>query len=293
MARLFKKHLVLGLAVLMLFQVTACEQPEVKQFHTSTSMLSTMETSSSTRASEESTSALTNTSVSNEEVVHSESSSSTSAVETTLETSTPVLEYRNEPPESEPMDPSYFADALFFGDSRVEGLMLYGTLHDADYIFEKGLNVGNYYEKAIPLDGSDQTVASYIAAQAGRYKDIYLALGINETGWPLEGFINTYRGVIQDVKKHNPNASIYLQSILPVEKRQDSAQYANNKNIQRFNEALATLSLEENLYFIDPSPVLVDASGAVPDGKSGDGVHYNREYVMKWQEYIQSHVAKR
>ena len=44
-------------------------------------------------------------------------------------------------PESAPVDDSYFADAVFVGDSRTEGLRMYSGLTGAKFFSEVGLTV--------------------------------------------------------------------------------------------------------------------------------------------------------
>lgn len=198
----------------------------------------------------------------------------------------------NIPPKTEKKDSSYFSTAIFIGDSRVEGLMLYGSLYDADYIYEKGLSIFKYFEHEFPINGKKQTAAAYMESKAGAFKDIYIALGLNESGYPLDSFISRYRKLVEHIKKHHADANIYVHALLPVAASLDSHSYINNKNLQKFNAALAKLSLDLGVFYIDPSPSLVDENGAIPEGVSYDGIHYDKVYVDKWQEYLQTHVAQ-
>jgi hypothetical protein len=199
--------------------------------------------------------------------------------------------YANEPVLSDPKDPSYFKDAVFIGGSRTQGLMLYGSLYDADYVAGKGLDVADYFDQTIRINGQDISAAQYMTDRSGAYKDIYLSFGINELGWPVDNFISYYKNVIESVKAAHAGASIYLEAILPTDHSQDGSDYFSNANIKAFNARIAQLSLDEGVYFLDPTPALADQSGALPDGVSADGIHYDREYVEKWQYYIQTHVA--
>lgn len=194
------------------------------------------------------------------------------------------------PPESEPKDPSYFASSLFIGDSRTQGLMLYGELYDAYYIYGKGMNVGDYFTKDLGIDGGG-TAAQIVLEHKGQYKDIYLGFGINECGWPLDGFIETYTGVIQHVKDLNPQANIYVQAILPVAASQNSDPYVNNTNIKRFNAAIEQMAVNLGIYYLDATPAVAGPDGCIPEDASPDGIHYDHAYVMKWQYFIQTHVA--
>ncbi len=217
----------------------------------------------------------------------------TSPGETTAdEASTPAVS-ANQPPESAAKDPAYFKDALFIGDSRTQGLMLYGTLYDATFIYNKGYNVGQYFDEVVNTGTSKMTGAAYVQSQSGNFNDVYLGFGINETGWPLGNFISYYRSVVQHVKSYHAGASIYVMAILPVEASQDGNTYLNNKVIKTFNEAIAKMTVEEGVYFLDATPAVAGPDGAIPAGSTPDGVHFDRDYVEKWQAYIQTHVAPR
>ncbi len=200
-------------------------------------------------------------------------------------------QYAARPEASAAKDPTYFADALFIGDSRTQGLMLYGTLYDANFVYNKGYNVGVFFKDVIKIGSAQQTGAAYVQSNAGNFKDVYIGFGINETGWPLTGFINTYREIVRFVKQHQAQANIYIMAILPVANSLDDHAYSNNKTIREFNLAMDQMADEENVYFLDASSVVAGNDGALPADASPDGIHFDRTYTMLWQEYIQTHVA--
>lgn len=194
------------------------------------------------------------------------------------------------PSEAPLKDPAYFADSLFIGDSRIQGLMLYGELYDANFIYGKGLNIGQYYKKQLDIDGGG-TAAELVAKNKGRYREVYIAFGINETGWPIDNFIDCYRDVVQDVMKKQPQANVYVQAILPVAHSQDNNQYVNNKVIRQFNARIEDMAQQLGVYYLDPTPAIAMEDGALPEDAATDGIHFGRSFVMKWQEYIQTHVV--
>lgn len=56
--------------------------------------------------------------------------------------------------------------------------------------------------------------------QEPQHKRVYIMLGINDLGWPsMETFTGNYSKLIDAVRSSQPNATIYVQSILPVSKR--------------------------------------------------------------------------
>lgn len=76
------------------------------------------------------------------------SQTTTSAAQTTLAAGQPVVTTTTAPtPVFQTVDDSYFDDALFIGDSRTEGLALYGSLTNADYFSSVGLTIFKVTEK--------------------------------------------------------------------------------------------------------------------------------------------------
>ena len=44
----------------------------------------------------------------------------------------------------------------------------------------------------------------------------------------------------------------------------------------------------KKIKFIDLVPVLADESGNLPENASPDGIHLNKEYCLKWLEYLKN-----
>ena len=77
----------------------------------------------------------------------------------------------------------YFADALFIGDSRTDGLRLYSGIKGADFYCYKGLTVFEMDDRAVvELDGGKYTVEQALE-KGPQYAKIYISLGINELGY--------------------------------------------------------------------------------------------------------------
>lgn len=198
-------------------------------------------------------------------------------------------------PESGPEAPdakpgSWFDDALFIGDSRTEALRNYGGLGDATYYAVKGLMVNTVYtRREISVHGTKKTVMQ--AAASRKYGKIYIMLGVNELGWSsMQTFVSDYKTMVRDLKKDQPEARIYLQSILPVtaKKSADSKIY-NNDKIASYNSAIRKIAKGENVTFLNIAEA-VSSGGVLPDDASGDGVHLNSAYCAKWCDYLKTHT---
>lgn len=290
------KYIALALTVLLV----ACDVPKVKQVEESTpqaaensSSESSEETSASTSNPDTKESSSKDYEKDSEETEESKEADNTEvsnqgeSVDGNGDSLTTV-------PETEAKPESYFADALFIGDSRTQSLMLYGSLYDADFISTRGYNAPQYFSEVISINGTETTGTDFVSSKENSYNNVYLMLGTNELGYDLGVFIENYRAVIKDVKAKQANANIYLNAIMPVTKSKDDTNDAwgvKNSNIVIFNKALRQLADEEGIYFLDASAAIANELGYLPEDISPDGVHFDKSTVDKWQKYIQTHVA--
>ena len=290
------KYIALALTVLLV----ACDVPKVKQVEESTSQAAE---NSSSESSEEASASTSNpdtkeSSSKDSEKDSEETEESKEADNTEVSNQGESVDGNGDSlttvPETEAKPESYFADALFIGDSRTQSLMLYGSLYDADFISTRGYNAPQYFSEVISINGTETTGTDFVSSKENSYNNVYLMLGTNELGYDLGVFIENYRAVIKDVKAKQANANIYLNAILPVTKSKDDTNDAwgvKNSNIVIFNKALRQLADEEGIYFLDASAAIANELGYLPEDISPDGVHFDKSTVDKWQKYIQTHVA--
>lgn len=215
------------------------------------------------------------------------------------------FDYTKPVPESPPVDMSYYNDALFIGDSRTEGFRMFAGLNNATYYSAKGLAANTVFtEHFIPSDGFDLppgtdtgedgklTVAQAIEYGRG-FGKVYIMLGINELGWQnVNTFIKYYRELLAHVRKHNPDAAIYVQLIIPVSKsKSDSDKIYNNERIGMFNGLIAQMCADEHVYCINTPEAVCDETGALPEDAGVDGVHMKKSYCERWRDYLFSHTV--
>jgi lysophospholipase L1-like esterase len=184
----------------------------------------------------------------------------------------------------------YFSDALFIGDSRTQGLLLYSNLGNASYYAARGLTVEQVFNKAvIDSGGGKLTVSDALSRRA--FGKVYLMFGLNELGWnSADKFIEQYGRVLDRVRETQPDAIVYVQCIMPVSAWKSAKDPVhNNPNIARFNEMIERLTEEKNAIYLNVSDGVADASGVLPDEASSDGIHLNKKYCIKWEEYLRAH----
>lgn len=196
-------------------------------------------------------------------------------------------------PESEAVDGSYFQTAAFLGDSRTEGFLINtGLLGRIDGFFHTGLNVKSARDKAV-IETGDGMLTAVEAISQGEYDSIYIMLGVNELGWGAGEFSEYYGLLIDALREAQPEARIYLQSILPVgHDPVVSGSEINNDNVRLFNEKILALALEKEVYYLDIYSAVVTEDGYLPEAAAPDGVHLGKEYCGIWYDYLKTHTVE-
>lgn len=195
-------------------------------------------------------------------------------------------------PESEAVDDSYFADAVFVGDSRTEGLKMYSGLDSSQFFSSVGMDVDKVFtDQVVSLNGQLLTVAQ--ALEQASYSKVYIMLGMNELGWVYESvFADNYARIIDTIRESHPDATIYVQSILPVSQWKDgSNDIYTNANVVRLQKALVAMCEEKGVNYVNVAEGIQDEQGHLPSEATQDGVHLTPEYCQRWMDYLKTHTA--
>lgn len=189
-------------------------------------------------------------------------------------------------------DDAYFDTALLIGDSRTEGLGLYCGLSNLDIIAAKGLTIDSVMDEPIATSSTGEACTIEVFLSEKKYDNIYISFGLNELGWYYyEVFIDEYRKMIDTIRTSQPNATIYVENILPVSAAlSEQDEVYNNPNVDKLNQMTKELcqSYKDVIYLDVASSVKVD--GVLPADASSDGRHCNVEYCNKWMDYIRNNV---
>ncbi len=195
-------------------------------------------------------------------------------------------------PERERVENDWFEDAAFLGDSLTDGLLLYSDIRGPANLSYKGLTVQSVRtDKVIRLN--DQKYAPLEALGKRSYGKVYILLGINELGWYNDQrFYNCYAQLIDLVRAAQPDAQIYLQTLLPVTaEKSESHEWLKNEKIAVYNDLIAQLAGEKGVYLVDAHAALADENDALPADESVDGVHLTKAGYQRWADYLRTHTA--
>ena len=202
--------------------------------------------------------------------------------------SAPEQEERDAPVEDAsegfiPVDESWFDDALFIGDSHIEGFADYAGLRNATFYYKRGLDIWSVMKKAV-VNGK-QTIPQALSTR--RFAKIYIMLGINEIGCgTTESYAEQYASVVAQLRELQPDALIYIQSIFHTSQKKSDTTVYNNDTINARNEAISRIADGEHVFYLDCNAVFDDENGALTPAYSGDGVHVKAPYYTMWRDYL-------
>ena len=192
-----------------------------------------------------------------------------------------------------PVDDDYFCDALFIGDSRMVGLSEYCEPLDtrADFFVKRAMTIYQVRDgkKIKMLDGSQKSIWELLDEK--QYGKIYIMLGINEIGvGDPEYFRNGYAETINLIREKQPNAFIFIMSIMHVSKiKNDSDNLYNNTNINARNDAIMTLADQERIFYLNVNESIDDENGAMKSELTFDGVHLLGSCFEPIHQYLLNH----
>ena len=195
------------------------------------------------------------------------------------------------------VDPTYFSDALFIGDSRTVGLCEYGSLKgNAAFLAKESINVYNILDKELWFtdndeEGWDATVEDILGDRT--FGKVYVALGVNELGiGNTYMYYEKYRELLELIREYQPGALIYIQAIMHVsEEKSSSDSCRNNTVICQRNYAISTLANGRDIYYIDMNPYVCDAYGDLLPDLSGDGIHLKASAYERWDRSLMENAA--
>lgn len=196
-------------------------------------------------------------------------------------------------PETAAVDESYFDDAVFIGDSRTDGFRLYSGIKNAEFIVQTGLSVFQVETRNITYKGQKMKVLD--ALGKGTYGKVYVSMGINELGMRNDkGYHNHFADLIDGIRAKQPNATIYIQLLIPVNEQKSRekgfSEYIENGQVRVYNDILRQVAQEKHVFLVDPAEDLVDETGEPPYDSVADGVHFQRAPYKVWFEYLKRHT---
>ena len=231
------------------------------------------------------------------ETVQTESTAAAPDVQTPT---TDATEMPTDPPvtqptivtEPEPVDESWFDDALFIGDSRTESFSVYYPLGNAHYFCNEGLSLFNVQDTTRNVgDLPGMTLKELLSVQP--YGKIFIGLGINGIMQTHENILESYQNLISMIQETQPDAVIVLQAIMTVSRsKAETRNYFTPENIYELNGKIAQLAQDNGVCFIDTNEWIADDEGYLPDDLTKDGLHLYAPVYTDWAMWLMDTVSK-
>lgn len=179
-------------------------------------------------------------------------------------------------------------NVAFIGDSRTQAFLMYAGLNEVIDYTNVGLMVDTAVTKKFVKADKGEKVTILEDMAKRNIDTVYIMLGVNELGWRYSNiFIDKYGELIDLIRQINPNCEILVQSIIPLTKtKSDNDDIYKNERVKEYNDLLKEMSKEKNVKYIDVASVLSNNNGDLPEEASSDGVHLNKEYCLKWLDYL-------
>ena len=197
--------------------------------------------------------------------------------------------------ETAPVDESYFADALFCGDSLSDGIRIYEVFAGFDTCTMVGISPQSAATEAFyeTEDGRTLTmVETIVEKQPSR---VYVMLGTNGLNWAsVDTLIAGYSEFLDAVRSQMPALDIIIESIPPTtrETAEKRPSYVI-ENINAYNAALLELAKSKGCYYLDIHAAVVGADGYLPDEIAApDGIHFQISGYQIWKDYLFNHTIQ-
>lgn len=184
----------------------------------------------------------------------------------------------------------YFDDACFIGDSRTVGISTYSGIENATFLCKTSLSIYDYEKPKVTYEDEKMSIRDVLTQK--QFAKIYLMVGINECGIGTpQSFYEHYRDVINDIRKLQPDALIFIQANLFVTKQKsDEDTVITNENIAERNALIATLANQKDIFYIDINESSLCEDGALVPDYTWDQVHIKAQYYPLWKDFLLSHA---
>ena len=204
--------------------------------------------------------------------------------------------------ETEPADDDYFADTLFIGDSRMQGVE-FACSKDSKATFFTAVSVrasqiATREGVKMLVNGVVKNVSIIDAIRISdrQFKRIYMMFGINELGTygGTPAIIKEYRMAVERIAEIQPEAEICILGVMPVFNSKGYVSgytgYEANPRILELNIALIEMANEMKLHYLDIYHLFVTDDGQLKPDVSKDGIHLLGVYSKELMEYVKTHA---
>ena len=197
----------------------------------------------------------------------------------------------------------YFRDALFLGDSLIEGFALYKPLSEpgsAIFYSARGaspqffLNDGaGILNRDCPTQRETEHVWTDISGETPGKVYMLIATNAIQT-MDDDGFMHYYTQLMDKITATFPGVPVYVMGITPPakEKAETDSNYSLTR-IHTLNNRIAWEAANRGMYYVDTHEALADSEGYLREDLAGyDGLHLSSgEGYNIWLDYLRTHTV--
>lgn len=167
-------------------------------------------------------------------------------------------------------------DIVFLGDSITDGARWH-ELFPGLPVKNRGINA-NLTTNV--LERMDNIVS-------GQPKAVFILIGTNDLPWferrRDDQILETYEAILRRIKEETPETSVFVQSILPREKKKAA-------RIRILNSSLKNLAVRYGYVYIDLFPHFATADGALRPELTNDSLHLLSAGYAIWIEILKPYI---
>ena len=206
-----------------------------------------------------------------------------------------------------PVDGMFFDDAVFVGDSVSLKLNYYVSDQRSygDCLGKAKFLTSGSLGSAMALEAvSTESLHPTYQGQKLRIEDnianigakkVFIMLGMNDIAvYGIEGSLDNYEELVEDILAKSPDAVIYAQSCTPMAVGCERS-VLNNKNIVKYNNALKERCAENGWRYMDIYSVVVDENGYLRADYCSDpddmGIHFMDAGCKAWVDYLMNNAG--
>lgn len=172
----------------------------------------------------------------------------------------------------------YDADVVFFGDSIIAGSNFQNAFPDRDII-----------EFGLPGDSLSGMLERADMIKSVSPEKIFIMGGINSIRNGKDMTLSAMRELLQTVKDENPEAELYVMSILPISAEKEK-EVTTNEEIADFNTDLQEMASQMEVIYIDLFSLYIKDGCMNPD-LTKDGIHLEEDAYSIWEDAISEYIA--
>lgn len=196
------------------------------------------------------------------------------------------------PEAATPVDDSYFKDAVFIGDSRMQGFQNASGITQGTFFTSVGMSLSAMQTGEV-IHTAEGNITVAAALSGNKYNKVYIMLGANDLGeYDWDSFHDGFTSCLKRFQEIQPDAIFYICSVIYVEESKiESGSYVNNANVDQINSVLLQVCEEQGYHYLDLNEVLSDGHGSLIEGASSDGVHIYEKYCKMMLDYLKHHYV--